>query len=150
MTAKTLEDIELQTEISAPIDRVWQTMVGADAAPNWLGCIGYRREVGHVFYMQQDQQKRSTGSIDGATHCQILELKDRSKFVFSWYFPDTPKTYVSISIEKLSPTHTSVEFSHSGWNQFDAAEIGSIRDALADGWASLVMPRLKTLCEQGT
>ena len=147
MNTKPIEDIALSIEVSAPRSRVWKDMTDTDRVPLWLGCMNYEKRVGHVFFMQQDPDKRAAGDIDGATHCEILGLKEPDRFVFSWYFPDMPKTYVTITLRDLDGARTAVKFVHSGWEAFSGPEIRSIRDALQGGWNSFVLPGLKKLCE---
>lgn len=143
-------DIQFELTINAPIDRVWTDMTDTDRTPLWLGCMRYQKAKGHVFYMQQDADKRAADDISGATHCEILALEEPHRFRFSWYFPDMPKTTVTITLEEASAAETRVMFVHSGWEQFTGKEILSIRDALANGWTSFVLPGLKKLCESGT
>ena len=148
MNDQALTDIVFETVINAPLDVVWRNMTSNESVPQWLGCMQYEKRIGHIFYMQQDPEKRAINSTDGATHCEVLELEEPKRFLFSWYFPDMPKTYVAISLKKKSATETVAEFVHSGWDQFNAQEIKSIRDALQGGWTSHVMPNLKRICEE--
>lgn len=141
------QDILFDLTIDAPIDRVWTDMTDTERTPLWLGCMRYEKKLGHVFYMQQDAEKRLADDVSGATHCEILKLKAPHEFSFSWYFPDTPKTTVTISLETIAAKKTRVSFLHTGWDQFTEKEILSIRDALANGWTSFVLPGLKKLCE---
>ena len=102
----------------------------------------YRKAVGHVFYMQQDDAKRANDDIEGATHCEIQVLEEPEEFSFSWYLPGTPETRVRILL-RAERDGTNVTLVHDGWNQFDAKAIRDIRDALAGGWKSYVLPNLK-------
>ena len=142
-----MRDIDQAIEIAAPVERVWQVMTSPGMIDEWLGCLDFKAEIGHLFYMQPDAAKRSVGDVSGATHCQLLRLDPRSEMAFSWFYPDSPKTEVSI---RLSPTPggTRVELTHAGWDQFDEQEIRAIREALANGWKSFVLPQLKRLAER--
>lgn len=144
------QDIAFEIDITAPITQVWSDMTDTDRTPLWLGCMRYQKKTGHVFYMQQDGEKRTADNIDGATHCEIVTLDEPNTFAFSWFLPGMPKTMVTISLEAVSDKHTKVRFLHSGWNQFSGPEIMSIRDALDGGWRSHVLPGLKRLCEDTT
>ena len=141
-----IKDIEQTILIDAPVERVWRAMTAEGMVEQWLGCIGYRAELGHVFHMQPDPARRAAGDVTGATHCELLRLDAPHELAFSWYYPETPRTEVSI---RLSPAggRTRVELVHSGWDQFDAAQIGAIRDALEGGWSSFVLPQLKRVAE---
>lgn len=141
-----INDIERSIEIGAPIEHVWQVMTSDGMVDQWLGCLGYRAEIGHVFYMQPDPAKRAQGNMSGATHCELLRLDPPSLMVFSWYFPETPSTHVSIRLSPIG-NRTWVELVHGGWDQFDEAQIGAIRDALDGGWRSFVLPQLKQVAE---
>ena len=141
------QDIAFEIDIAAPIDHVWRDMTDTDRTPLWLGCMRYEKAIGHLFYMQQDSDKRAADDVDGATHCEIVALNEPNEFSFSWFLPGMPKTVVTISLEAAGEKHTKVRFRHSGWDQFSGPEIMSIRDALDGGWRSYVLPGLKKLCE---
>lgn len=138
--------IEHSISIDAPPERVWVFLTEPQFVSKWLGCMRYEKSVGHVFYMQQDEAKRNNDDIDGATHCEILALEEPSLFSFSWYLPGTPSTEVRILLEAKNGG-TEVTLVHDGWEQFDAKVIRDIRDALAGGWRSFVLPNLKQVVE---
>ena len=140
-------DIEAEIVIEKPIRDVWEMMTGEETVPLWLGCLNYQAREGHVFYMQPDKVRREAGQTEGATHCQILEMRAPECFVFSWYLPGMPETTVSITLRQEGK-RTRVIFAHTGWDQFNAADIRAIRDALAGGWTSFVLPQLKTEAER--
>ena len=138
--------IELDITIDAPIERVWSVLTATENVPRWLGCLGYECRLGHVFYMQPNEGKRARGEVDGATHCRILALDAPRHFAFSWFLPGTPETEVHIQLV-AEGEGTRVTLRHIGWSQFDAGEIRAVRDALAGGWKSHVLPALKAACE---
>jgi uncharacterized protein YndB with AHSA1/START domain len=143
-----IADISQSIEIDAPVERVWAAMTAEGLVEQWLGCMGYKAECGHVFYMQQDPARRAAGDTSGATHCELLRLDPPREMLFSWYYPDLPKTHVSIRLA-ATPGGTRVDLVHSGWDQYDEAQIRGIRDALEGGWKSFVLPQLKRVAEQG-
>ena len=143
-----IKDISQAIEIAAPVERVWQVLTSEGLVEQWLGCLEYEAKVGHVFYMQQDAAKRAGGDVSGATHCELLALEAPRRMVFSWFYPGTPKTEVSISLE-TDGAGTRVVLVHCGWDQFDPAQIRAVRDALAGGWSSFVLPQLKAVAEAG-
>lgn len=145
MTSDTLT-IEQSILISAPPERVWVFLTEPEYVSQWLGCMRYAKDIGHVFYMQQDESKRNADDIEGATHCEILKLDEPSLFSFSWYMPDTPATTIQIRLAEADGG-TEVTLIHDGWDQFDAKVIRDIRDALAGGWKSFVLPNLKRVVE---
>lgn len=134
--------------IDAPPEVVWRFLVDADCVPLWLGCMRYEGKVGTVFYMQMDQAKRHADVIDGATHCEILEITKPERFVFSWYVPGMPMTRVSFRLDPAEHKGTTVILEHSGWENFDATEILAIREALEGGWRSYVLPGFKATVEE--
>lgn len=145
--ADKLTSIVESIRIDAAPDRVWTFLVDPEHVPSWLGCMRYQGVVGSVFYMQQDPEKRRTDDIAGATHCKILELTAPKRIVFSWYFPGSPETTVTISLEAAGTGGTSLTLEHSGWQQFDPDEIRAVRDALLGGWQSFVLPGLRDYVE---
>lgn len=138
--------IETRIRIAAPRDVVWEYLTGSEHVPRWLGCLRYEKSLGHIFYMQQDAGKRAAGDIDGATHCRIVTLDEPRTFEFTWFLPGTPETTVSLGLAEVG-AETDVILTHTGWEQFDAAAIREIRDALANGWKSSVLPNLRTFVE---
>ena len=134
--------------ILAPPEKVWVFLTEPEYVPQWLGCMRYEKALGHVFYMQQDEGKRRDDDIDGATHCKILALDEPYLFSFSWYLPGTPATTIRIQTKAVDDG-TEVTLIHDGWDQFDARVIREIRDALAGGWKSFVLPGLKKIVESG-
>jgi uncharacterized protein YndB with AHSA1/START domain len=144
-----LEDIEQEIRIEASRDRVWAVLAGEGLVEEWLGCLGYRAEIGTLFYMQPDPARRSSGDIEGATHCELLSLEPPQRMRFSWFLPGTPKTLVEIVLGDNGDGSTTARLSHSGWDRFDADEVRAIRDMLDGGWKSFVLPSLKRAAEDG-
>ena len=142
MTATALADIEQQIPIEADIDRVWEVLTDPSHVSGWLGCLQYRAEVGHLFYMQPDPARRAAGSIDGATHCEILELTPPTRLSFSWFLPGTPRTTVTLALEARDAGVTRVTLAHTGWDQFDADDVRAIHEQLTVGWRDFVLPGL--------
>jgi len=141
-------NIEHSITINAAPERVWLFLTEPEYVAQWLGCMRYEKRIDHVFYMQQDETRRNNDDIEGATHCRILALDEAARFAFSWFQPGTPETEVSITLEKRDD-NTLVTLTHTGWDQFDAAAIREIRDALEGGWKSFVLPNLKRVAESG-
>ncbi len=144
---EVLGPIAEEVIIARDIEHVWEVMTGEESAPLWLGCMRYQRELGHVFFMQQDRAKAKVDDISGATQCEILALEEPSLFKFSWFLPGFPATYVSFRLEVIDAGSTRVVFMHEGWDKFPADQIKPIRDMLAGGWKSFVLPGLKKAAE---
>ena len=145
----SLADIEHVIEIGASRDVVWQFLVEPEHVSRWLGCLRYEKQIGHVFYMQQDEQKRATDDIEGATHCRVTKLQAPELFAFAWYLPGTPETEVRIELTQRGSGATTVRLTHAGWDQFDDDMIRPIYEALLQGWGSFVLPQLKRTVEAG-
>ncbi|MGE0552887.1 MAG: SRPBCC domain-containing protein [Gemmatimonadales bacterium] len=143
-----LESIRESVRIARPRERVWRYLVEPASVAQWLGCLEYAERVGQVFYMQPDDAKRGAGVIDGATHCEVLELGAPERFVFSWYLPGTPKTTVAITLRDDGDGGTLVELEHSGWDQFERPAVEAIHAMLTGGWRSQVLPGLRSLVER--
>ena len=146
--AEKLEDIRESIEIEAPIAQVWEALILPEKVSAWLGCMQFRPEIGSVFYMQPDPQKRGAGDISGATHCELLEIDENEGITFSWYLPGTPETRVSIDLEELDGGRTRVTLTHDGWDQFERDAVEAIWRQLKNGWKSFVLPQLKTVAEE--
>lgn len=149
MSDHALAPIREEIEIAASVEKVWRTLTEATHVSVWLGCMRYEARVGALFYMQQDGAKRVADDISGATHCEILALDAPTLFKFSWFMPGTPATFVSFMLSPAAPGRTRLVFEHVGWEQFPADAIRPIRDMLAGGWASFVLPGLKRAVETG-
>src|SRR5262245_26217075 len=143
---RALPPICEEIAIDAPLEEVWRIMT--EEAPAWLGCLRYRKEIGHTFFMQQDPSKAARDDIEGATHCEILALDAPQLFKFSWFLPGFPHTFVSFALQPIDAERTRVLLTHEGWDQFPPSAIASIRDALLNGWKSFVLPGLKRSAEQ--
>ena len=142
-----LANIEHHIRIDAPRARVWAVLTEPALVEQWLGCIGYRAEIGTIFYMQPDPARRAAGSIEGATHCELETLEAPRRMVFSWFLPGTPRTHVAIELTENHDGSTTAMLVHSGWDQFEPDAIRQIRDMLDGGWRSFVLPGLKRVAE---
>lgn len=142
MTATALADIEQGITIEAGIDRAWDVLTDPSHVAAWLGCLQYQAETGHLFYMQPDPAKRAAGDIDGATHCEILEITPPTRLAFSWFLPGTPRTTVTLTLEARDAGATQVTLAHTGWDQFEAGDVRAIHEQLIVGWRDFVLPGL--------
>ena len=141
-----IDDIATDLVINRPPERVWEVMTREGLVEEWLGCMRYKSEVGHIFYMQPDPAKRAADDVAGATHCEMLALDAPRVMRFSWFYPDMPRTEVEIRLTAEGES-TRVNLVHRGWDQFDGEMIQQIRDGLAGGWSSYVLPALKRVAE---
>jgi uncharacterized protein YndB with AHSA1/START domain len=144
----SLPDIACAIDIDAPVERVWTVLTEQGLVEHWLGCIGFRPQVGATFYMQSDPAKRAASDVSGATHCEVEDVTPPDRLRFSWFLPGTPKTWVTIELAETSGG-TVARLTHSGWDQFDADQIKAVRHMLEGGWRSAVLPGLKRVAEAG-
>ena len=145
--SESLPPILEEVVVACAVERLWEIMTGEETVPTWLGCMRYKRALGHVFYMQQDQAKAKADDVSGATQCEILALDEAKLFKFSWFLPGFPATFVSFRLEAIAHDATRVLFAHEGWEQFPADQIKPIRDMLTGGWRGFVLPALKAAAE---
>jgi uncharacterized protein YndB with AHSA1/START domain len=146
-TESPLPPIVETIDIEAPIDAVWRAMTAEESVSTWLGCMNYKKQLGHVFFMQPDEAKRAKGDTTGATQCEVLALDANERLRFSWFVPGFPATTVTFRLEALDAHRTRVLFEHAGWERFPAAAIAPIREALKNGWRGFVLPGLKKAAE---
>lgn len=144
---ESLQPIRETISIAKPIETVWRVLTDEANVPRWLGCMRYKREVGHIFFMQLDQVKAARDDVSGATHCEILALDAPHTFKFSWFVPDFPATFVSFALEGIDGESTRVVFTHEGWDKFPADQMKPIHEMLSGGWKSFVLPGLKRTAE---
>jgi uncharacterized protein YndB with AHSA1/START domain len=145
---RELKDIVEAIDVAASRSDVWQAIIDPASVHQWLGCLQFEAEVGHVFYMQPDDEKRASDNVDGATHCEILSIEPEERLVFSWYLPGTPKTKVTIELIEKPTGGIVVQLTHDGWDQFPREAIEQVYEMLKGGWRSFVLPGLKTFVEE--
>lgn len=143
----SLPDILCEIAIDAPVSRVWTCLTDEGLVGEWLGCIGFRAEVGCLFYMQPDPAK--AGRIEGATHCEVEVIEPPERIRFSWFLPGTPKTHVEIALTANADGTTTARLVHTGWDQFDADTLRAVHEMLAGGWRSGALPNLRRVAEAG-
>lgn len=141
-----VEDITSIIEIAAPRERVWQALSDPAQVVQWMGCLGFRAEAGHLFYLQPDRARRTAGDVTDAIACRIEVLDRPRRLSFSWGFPDVPDTWVDIRLREI-PGGTHVRLVHSGWDQFDDRETEAVRGGLGRAWHTVALPALRAVAE---
>lgn len=141
-----VEDVLSIIEVATPRERVWETLTRPDLVVQWLGCLGFRPEAGHIFYLQPDRARRLDGDVTGAIACRIEVLDAPRRLSFSWGFPDVPDTFVDIRLRRI-PGGTHVRLIHSGWDQFEERETEAMRGGLGQAWHAVALPALKAVAE---
>lgn len=135
-----------ETTIEAPIDTVWEAVVGEKTVPVWLGALDYKPLVGTTFFMQEEPDRRAVHDTEGATWCDIELIQKPHKFNFSWYQPGTPPTLVQISLFSES-NQTFVRLMHDGWDEYEREAMEGYYEELTRQWRSDALPALKRLVE---
>ena len=133
-------------EIAAPRERVWRALSDPSEVVQWMGCLNFRAEAGHVFYLQPDRARRTAGDVTDAIACRIEILDRPRRLSFSWGFPDVPDTFVDIRLREISGG-THVRLVHSGWDQFEERETEEVRGGMGRAWHSVALPALKAVAE---
>jgi uncharacterized protein YndB with AHSA1/START domain len=146
---EALRPLIAEIQVNVPLAKLWEVATSEATVPGWLGCMNYRKSVGTTFYMQPDAAKRGAGDTSGATHCEVVLLKEPHKFDFTWFVPGTPATLVEISLFSEGPDKSFVRLVHSGWDQFPADAVQAFHTQLAVGWTQGVLPNLKRLAQGG-
>ena len=139
-------DVTSIIEIAAPRPRVWQALSEPALVVQWMGCLRFRAEAGHVFYLQPDQARRAAGDVTDAIACRIEVLDRPRRLSFSWGFPEVPDTWVDIRLREI-PGGTHVRLVHSGWDQFEDRETEEVRGGLGRAWHAVALPALKAVAE---
>lgn len=141
-----VEDVLSIIEIAAPRERVWQALSRPDLVVQWMGCLRFQPEAGHIFYLQPDRARRLAVDITGAITCRIEVLDEPRRLSFSWGFPDVPDTWVDIRLRRIAGG-THVRLVHSGWDQFEARETEAMRGGLGQAWHTVALPALRAVAE---
>jgi uncharacterized protein YndB with AHSA1/START domain len=136
-------------EIAAPRERVWRALTDPSRVVRWMGCLGFAAVPGHVFYLQPDRHRRTTGDLTGAIACRIEVLDAPRRLSFAWGIPEAPDTFVDIRLTGIvGGTH--VRLDHSGWEQFDPQDSAWLQDGLHRAWHDVALPSLKRVVETET
>ena len=141
-----VEDVQSIIEIAAPREQVWQALTRPDLVVQWMGCLQFRPEAGHIFYLQPQRALREARDITDAIACRIEILDAPRRLAFSWGFPDVPDTFVNIRLRRISGG-THVRLVHSGWDQFEARETEDVRGGLGRAWHTVALPALRKVAE---
>lgn len=139
-------DVTSVIEIAAPRPLVWRALSDPRLVTQWMGCLGFRAEAGHVFHLQPDRARRAAGDVTEGIACRIEVLDAPRRLSFSWGFPDVPDTFVEIRLREISGG-THVRLVHSGWDQFEERETEDVRGGLGRAWHTVALPALKAVAE---
>ena len=139
-------DVEAVIEIAASREQVWRALTEPALVAAWMGCLGYQPLPGHVFHLQPHRERRERGDVEGAIACRIRVLDAPRRLAFSWAFPDTEETEVSLRLTRIAGG-THVRLLHTGWDQFEEQETAAMREGLARAWHNVALPALRRVAE---
>ena len=141
-----VEDVQGVIEIPAPREQVWRALTDPALVREWMGCLGFQPLPGHVFHLQPDRERRERGDVEDAIACRLQILDMPRRLAFTWAFPDTDETHVTIRLTPI-PGGTHVRLVHSGWDQFEEQETAAMREGLARAWHNVALPALRRVAE---
>ena len=73
-------DFTVDRTYDHPIERVWAALTSAEALAAWLMPNDFQPVVGHEFTFRTDPAP----GFDGIVRCQVLELVEPTRMVWSW------------------------------------------------------------------
>jgi uncharacterized protein YndB with AHSA1/START domain len=141
-----VEDVQAVIEVAAPREQVWRALTDPKLVAQWMGCLGFRALPGHVFHLQPNRERREAGDVTDAIACRLQILDAPRRLAFTWTFPDTDDTQVSIRLTRI-PGGTHVRLVHTGWDQFEEQETAAMREGLARAWHHVALPALRRVAE---
>ncbi|HKP64527.1 MAG TPA: SRPBCC domain-containing protein [Polyangiales bacterium] len=77
---KLLPPLSFERLIPQPVERVWAALTRPDLIAKWLMQNDFAARVGHKFTFHA----RPVPGWSGVTHCEVLELIEHEKLVYSW------------------------------------------------------------------
>lgn len=136
----TLQDITQTVVLSAPIQKVWDTVATSEGIASWFMPNDFKLEVGHEFHIQ---------SPFGPSPCKVTEINAPNKLSFIW---DIDGWFVSFILKELGD-QTEFTLIHGGWKQPDALiskanqKSSVIHETMSQGWVGIVQKGLRKAVE---
>lgn len=134
------KEIKLEKYYPYPINKVWRAMTDKRAMSQWLMECDFEPVVGHKF---QFLDKPRFG-WDGIVNCEVLEIIEPQKIVYSWNGgsgKNTINTIVTWTLEKQDQG-TLVKLNHTGFTGISGVMTSFI---LKSGWEKIINRLLKNL-----
>lgn len=116
------------------VPRVWAALTDSAALERWLMPNDFAPHVGHRFKLQT---KPGPG-FDGTVHCEVLELDEPTRMVWSWRGGPIDTRVVFELQEVEGGTRVSLE--HSGFEGPGGLMVSLI---LGPGWTKLLGTKLR-------
>ena len=130
-------------------DKVWRMLTQADSLAQWLMPNDFKLAVGQKFTFRT----KPMGEWDGVVHCEVLELVENQRLVYSWKGgSDDNDAYGSVldsvatwTLEP-APGGTRVRLVHSG---FRSPQNDIAYDAMNGGWGRVMQGISRVAAEAG-
>lgn len=120
-------DIRIEKIFNHPKEKIWKLISDSDMLAQWLMPNDLKPIVGHKFNFRT----KPAPGFDGIVHCEVLEVIENHKLVFSWIGgPIKKPTIVTWLLEDV-PAGTKLVFSHTG---FEGLAPVAISYLLGRGW----------------
>ena len=122
-----------------PAETVWIGITDSRALAEWLMPNDFLPEVGHHFRFVVD----SSGTFDGVTHCEVTEMIEQKKLVFT-YKNSLMRNYTT-TVEwtlRRAPGGTRLVIEHSGFEGFSGSRLSK---SIGKTWmkmATELLPRV--------
>ncbi|HYF30995.1 MAG TPA: SRPBCC domain-containing protein [Chitinophagaceae bacterium] len=120
-------DIRIEKIFHHRKEKIWKLIADSNMLAEWLMPNDLKPVVGHKFNFKT----KPAPGFDGIVHCEVLEVIEFHKLVFSWKGgPIKKPTIVSWILEDI-PGGTKLTFSHTGFEGFSPVAISYL---LGRGW----------------
>ena len=120
-------NIRYEKFFAYPKEEIWPLISDSDQIASWLMENDLRPVVGCRFKFKT----KPAPGFDGIVHCEVLEVVENEKLVYSWVGgPIKKPTLVKWFLHDV-PGGTKLIFEHSGFDGFAAVAISFL---LGSGW----------------
>jgi len=137
-TNAATRDIVVEDVLPHSPEKVWRALTTSELIDRWLMPNDFKPAVGHRFTLKTQPM----GSWDGVVHCEVLEVEQNRRLVYSWRggADDNPKygsKLDSIVTWTLTPENsgTRLRLVHAG---FRSPGNDFAYDAMKPGWGHIM------------
>ncbi len=143
-----IRDIVVEEVFRHAPETIWKTLTTGELIGRWLMApTGFEPEKGKRFTFHT----KPAGAWDGAIHCQVLEVIENERLVYSWKgghegnvgYGAPLDTVVTWTLTRTA-NGTRLRLVHAG---FVAPSNASALETMGKGWAKVV-PRLGEIAEE--
>lgn len=120
-------NIRYEKIFAFPKKEIWKLIADSEQLTSWLMENDFKPVVGHKFNFRT----KPAPGFDGIVHCEVLEVVEYEKLVYSWVGgPIKNPTLVKWFLKDV-PGGTKLIFEHSGFDGFGPVAISFL---LGRGW----------------